>query len=126
MLATSQHHSARTIFVYGSLKRGFALHHLLHNQSFLGSASAMPFYRIFDLGSYPGLVDWPAGLAVEGELYAVDAMTLGRLDDAEGVADGLYARRRIQLAPPHEDIIADAWFWLGAVRGLRDCGTSWP
>ena len=50
------------IFVYGSLKRGYALHHLLASQQFHGIAVTQPLYRLFDLGSYPGLIDWPEGL----------------------------------------------------------------
>jgi gamma-glutamylaminecyclotransferase len=114
------------IFVYGSLKHGYALHHLLEGQAFRGPATTYPLYRIFDLGSYPGLVDWPEGLAVQGELYEVDAECLKRLDDAEGVDEGLYARRVIKLQSPFDGIEASAWFWLHKVGGLPDCGTSWP
>jgi gamma-glutamylcyclotransferase (GGCT)/AIG2-like uncharacterized protein YtfP len=114
------------IFVYGSLKRGYALHHLLEGQSFRGPATTCPLYRIFDLGSYPGLVDWPEGLAVQGEVYEVDAKCLKRLDEAEGVDEGLYARRVINLQPPFDRGETSAWFWLDKVGGLRDCGTSWP
>ena len=114
------------IFVYGSLKRGYGLHHLLEGQAFRGPATTCPLYRIFDLGSYPGLVDWPEGLVVQGELYVVDAECLKRLDEAEGVDEGLYARRVIKLQPPFDVVEAFAWFWLNKVAGLRDCGTSWP
>ena len=114
------------IFVYGSLKRGYALHHLLEGQAFFGPVTTCPLYRIFDLGSYPGLVDWPEGLAVQGELYEVDAECLKRLDEAEGVDEGLYARRIIKLQPPFDQVETVAWFWLNKVAGLRDCGTSWP
>lgn len=114
------------IFVYGSLKRGYALHHLLEGQAFRGPATTCPLYRIFDLGSYPGLVDWPEGLAVQGEVYEVDAECLKRLDEAEGVDEGLYARRVIKLQSPFDGVEASAWFWLHKVGGLTDCGTSWP
>ena len=114
------------IFVYGSLKRGYALHHILEGQAFRGLARTCRLYRIFDLGSYPGLVDWPEGLAVEGEVYEVDTECLKRLDEAEGVDEGLYARRAIKLQSPFEEFEASAWFWLDRVAGLRDCGTTWP
>ena len=114
------------IFVYGSLKRGYGLHHLLEGQVFRGPATTCPLYRVFDLGSYPGLVDWPEGLTVQGEVYEVDMECLKRLDEAEGVGEGLYARRVIKLQPPFDGVEASAWFWLNKVGGLRDCGTSWP
>jgi gamma-glutamylcyclotransferase (GGCT)/AIG2-like uncharacterized protein YtfP len=63
---------------------------------------------------------------VQGEVYEVDAKCLKRLDEAEGVDEGLYARRVINLQPPFDRGETSAWFWLDKVGGLRDCGTSWP
>ena len=114
------------IFVYGSLKRGYALHHLLNSQTLCGSAVTKPLYRLFDLGTYPGIVEWPNGLSVQGEVYKVDDECLRRLDEAEGVAEGCYARRPIQLEPPFDHFFIHAWFWLRSVRGLKDCGPAWP
>ena len=51
--------------------------------------------RLFDLGPYPGLVgiDEPEAGWVEGYVRAVDQAELaGRLDEYEGVAEGLYRR----------------------------------
>jgi gamma-glutamylcyclotransferase (GGCT)/AIG2-like uncharacterized protein YtfP len=115
---------SQIVFVYGSLKRGWALHHLLQSSQFLGTAMTQPLYRLFDLGHYPGLVDWPSGLSINGELYQVDADCLASLDDAEGVSEGYYARRDIQLLHPAP--AAHAWFWLGPVAGCPDCGDHWP
>lgn len=114
------------VFVYGSLKKGYALHHLLEDQQFLGLARTLPLYRIYDLGEYPGLIDVPDGLEIHGEVYEVSAEALERLDAAEGVSDGYYARRQIQLLPPFDQSTTHAWFWLRAVKGCRDCGVSWP
>lgn len=114
------------VFVYGSLKRGYALHHLLESQNFLGDAVTEPRYRLFDLGQYPGLVEWPDGLAIRGEVYQVDRECLSRLDAVEGVAECLYVRRPIALQAASAEIRMDAWFWLHGVRGLPDCGTCWP
>ncbi len=114
----------QVVFVYGSLKRGWGLHQLLRTAEFLGTATTKPLYRLFDLGQYPALVEWPVGLGIEGELYRVDAECLAALDDAEGVSEGYYVRRAVQLQAPAPD--AQAWFWLGAITGCPDCGTSWP
>lgn len=118
--------SSQLVFVYGTLKYGHRLHDLLRNQPLLGDAITQPLYRLFDLGSYPGIVEWPNGLAVCGEVYQVDAKCLSRLDEAEGVAERHYVRRTICLQERFEFNDVHAWFWLGAVRGLRDCGTTWP
>ena len=117
---------SQLIFVYGSLKRGYALHSLLHNQLFLGNAVTEPLYRIFDLGNYPGLISCADGLAIQGEVYRVDPDALHRLDEAEGVADALYARRVIQLQSDFPEENVHAWFWQGDVSGKVDCGVHWP
>lgn len=67
---------SQLVFVYGSLKQGFALHALLQGQLRVGNAWTEPWYRLFDLGSYPGLVEWPEGLAIRGEVYEVDTECL--------------------------------------------------
>ena len=117
---------SQLIFVYGSLKRGFALHPLLQGQPCLGNAATAPLYRLFDLGSYPGLVEWPDGLAIRGEVYRVDSDCLRRLDEAEGVAERHYVRREVLLQTDYGNCNVHAWFWLGSIRGKSDCGASWP
>lgn len=117
---------SQLVFVYGSLKRGYALHSLLQGQPSPGGAVTKPLYRMFDLGSYPGLVEWPEGLAIRGEVYQVDSECLSRLDAAEGVVERHYARRRILLDAEFQSSDVHAWFWLNAVRDLRDCGSEWP
>ena len=114
------------IFVYGSLKKGYALHHLLEDQRRLPDASTRPLYCLFDLGSYPGLIEWPEGLEIFGEVYEINLPCLQRLDEAEGVDEGLYARRSIELQTEGDSPLVYAWFWLGPISGLRVCGLSWP
>jgi len=117
---------SQLVFVYGSLKRGYKLHYLLESQLSVGNAVTHPLYRLFDLGSYPGLIEWPEGLEIHGEIYQVDADCLTQLDEVEGVAERLYVRRRISLQTSFEGTEIHAWFWLGCVTELRDCGTAWP
>jgi gamma-glutamylaminecyclotransferase len=114
------------IFVYGSLKRGYALNNLLGGQCYLSDAITAPLYRLVDLGTYPGLVDWPDGLAVRGEVFRVDFDCLLRLDEAEGVTERHYVRRNVILQENFSDRDVHAWFWLGPVKGKRDCGEEWP
>lgn len=117
------------IFVYGSLKRGYRLHDLLCDQTFMGRASTECCYRLFDLGEYPGLVDSVDGVSVNGEVYQVADHCLVRLDRAEGVDEGLYERRPIRLlqcpASVRPSDTVEAWFYRRSVSGLRDCGQEW-
>ncbi|MCA9065750.1 MAG: hypothetical protein KDA96_21925, partial [Planctomycetaceae bacterium] len=60
------------------------------------------------------------------------------LDDAEGVPEGLYERRRIRIAdftavrPPQDSQVRltesriEAYFYLGKTTDCPDCGTKWP
>jgi gamma-glutamylaminecyclotransferase len=90
--------TAKTIlFVYGTLKRGEPNAFRMAGQEFLGEAVTAAKYRVIDLGPYPGLVrDAANGLAVRGELYAVDAACLAALDEFEGVA-GPFVRELIEV-----------------------------
>ncbi len=118
--------ASHLIFVYGGLKRGFGLAHELQDQTFLQTAVTQPGYRLFDCGEYPGLVDAAAeGVSVTGEVYRVSAACLSRLDEVEAVDEGLYERRRIELAAPFDSQHVLAYFYLRPVAGLRDCGTTW-
>lgn len=76
--------STTTVFVYGSLMRGFGNHRLLAGAMYLGPARTRPEFRMHSLGGFPGMV---AGgtQSVMGELYVVDdETTLGELDALEG------------------------------------------
>lgn len=115
------------LFVYGTLMRGFPLHHLLTNQcEFVGAGTVNG--RLFDLGRYPGAVPDEAGI-VHGEVYRLLAQgRLASLDREEGYrpdAPGrsLYVRRctTVRLADSHE---LTAWiYWY---RGSRDSAVSIP
>ena len=117
--------AAALIFVYGTLKRGGCRAELLAGQRLIGEAATEPRYRMVDCGSYPGLINAEAGLSITGELWAVDADCLKALDLAEGVAEGLYARRPVRLQAPYADELVEAYFYLPSTAGLRDCGDRW-
>lgn len=111
------------LFVYGTLKRGFCRAGFLAGQKFLGEVQTEPLYRMYNCGSYPGLRAESPGLAIQGELWEVDAECLMRLDVEEGVDEELYERRAIQLSPHREDV--EAYFYLRSVAGMPDCGDCW-
>ncbi len=112
------------IFVYGTLKRGYSNHRELSDQEFIGLARTIPGFRLVDIGGYPGLVACPNDLqGVTGELWAVDAPALVRLDQFESVDTGLYVRKPVPLQGDAGD--AEAYFFPGQPEGLRVIGSSW-
>lgn len=113
------------VFVYGTLKRGQCRARFLNGQQFLGEGRTAPIYRMVNCGEYPGLIESADGLAIEGEVWDVDQKCLAELDREECIDVGLYARRDIRLQAPHDQAVIEAYFYLGDVRGLPDCGTCW-
>jgi gamma-glutamylcyclotransferase (GGCT)/AIG2-like uncharacterized protein YtfP len=71
------------LFTYGTLMRGYGLHHVLGRQAeLLGMATARG--RLLDLGRYPGVVEGRG--RVRGEVYRLrDPQVLAAVDRAEGV-----------------------------------------
>ncbi|MEZ6130503.1 MAG: gamma-glutamylcyclotransferase family protein [Planctomycetaceae bacterium] len=115
------------LFVYGSLKRGYELHHELSQQQFLDNAATEPMFRLFNCGTYPGMVKVvSAGRSVKGELYKVTRECLARLDDVEGVDEGCYVRCRIPLLAPWNNHSVWGYIYLKGTSTLADCGNEWP
>jgi gamma-glutamylcyclotransferase (GGCT)/AIG2-like uncharacterized protein YtfP len=83
------------LFVYGTLMAGENAHRMLGDARFLGTGQTAPAYTLYQLGSYPALVEGGHS-AVYGELFAVDEATLAQLDVYEGVPE-LYVRAAIRL-----------------------------
>jgi gamma-glutamylaminecyclotransferase len=108
----------RLIFVYGTLKRGCSNHPYLAGQTFLGEARTAPGFALFDLGGYPGMVALQGeSSSVGGEVWAVDAGCLERLDALEGTAEGLYRREAALLLGPFEGRGVETYFYLKSVEG---------
>lgn len=119
-------HTMHRIFVYGTLKRGCKNHAHIKDQTFETVARSLPGYRLYDLGQYPGLIEDAAdGEGVAGEIWQVDAQALRRLDRFEGTTEGLYVRRAIRLAAPHDLQPVDAYFYLRPVTGYSAIGPEW-
>jgi gamma-glutamylcyclotransferase (GGCT)/AIG2-like uncharacterized protein YtfP len=114
------------IFVYGTLKHGGANHHYLAGQKFLGAARTVPGFRLFALGDFPGMVavaDDRSG--VTGEVWQVDAACLARLDDLEGLAEGLYRREPVALLAPFAGQSVETYVYARELKGARDLGSTW-
>ncbi len=115
------------LFVYGTLMRGFPLHHLLTNQcEFVGTGTVKG--RLLDLGRYPGAVPDEAGI-VHGEVYRLLAQGfLASLDREEGYRPdalglSLYLRRQTSV------LLADGRemaAWIYWYQGPRDRAVSIP
>ena len=113
------------LFIYGTLKRGHCRAPLLAGQQFLETTRTSPIYRLFNCGTYPGLVraEDDDGLAVEGEVWKVDKDCLALLDEEEGVDVGLYERAAVELqgGPRH----VQGYLYPHDVGTLTDCGNCW-
>jgi gamma-glutamylcyclotransferase (GGCT)/AIG2-like uncharacterized protein YtfP len=113
------------LFVYGTLRSEGdrpMYHEMTRHADYVGEA--MVPGRLYDLGSYPGLVpaDEENGYTVIGELYRLHPdyreQMLRRLDVYEGVPDGLY--RREQWTALREDgLEVAAWVYVYD-RSLHD------
>ncbi len=85
------------VFVYGSLRYGFELHHLIAKSRYVG-LGFVEGYIMYNLGGYPGVVKGDG--IVWGEVYEVNSETLRKLDeveDFEGLEDDLYVRERTRV-----------------------------
>jgi gamma-glutamylcyclotransferase (GGCT)/AIG2-like uncharacterized protein YtfP len=70
---------------------------MVADQLFLGEARTRPLYALFDLGTYPGLVQRKeSGRAIHGEIYEVAESLIEKLDRIEG-APSLFHLEPIQI-----------------------------
>ena len=128
--------SLQLVFVYGTLKRGHQRSHVLADQTFIGPATTVADYRMYDLGSYPGLIEVApgAGDQIQGEIYRIDPTCLRQIDQIEAVDQGLYERREIRFDPPLTTLSLPlkpldgsivAYFYLNDIDGYTSCGACW-
>lgn len=114
------------VFVYGTLKRGCSNHDFMAGQEFLGEARTAPGFRLYDLGGHPGMVVRPDDTdGVAGEIWAIDADCLARLDQLEGVAEGWYRREPVPLLAPFANRGIEAFVYPHDVTGRREVGPVW-
>lgn len=114
------------VFVYGTLKRGCVNHHFLAGQKFLGAARTAPGYTLYALGDYPGMVRSDnASHDVAGEVWTVDTACLKKLDELEGVNEGLYERVPIKLAPPFANQPVETYLYRKKIDDHPPLGPEW-
>jgi gamma-glutamylaminecyclotransferase len=116
----------KKLFVYGTLKRGGANHRWLADQTFVSAARTVPGYRLFELNGFPGMVVFAEDRdGVTGEVWVASQEALQRLDEFEGVDEGLYHREPVRLLRPFENDAVDAYIYPGNITGRRDLGSTW-
>lgn len=92
-----------TIYVYGSLKRGFGNHRLLEGSTLVHEDAIMSG-KMASLGGFP-CVTTHGNNQIHGEIYEVDDNTLARLDGLEGHPT-FYCREIVSTSK------GDAWVYL--------------
>ena len=63
---------------------------------------------------------------VTGEVWSVDGPCLRALDVLEGVAEGLFVREFVPLAPPHNSLAVQTYLYRRPLEGCRRVGSTWP
>jgi gamma-L-glutamyl-butirosin B gamma-L-glutamyl cyclotransferase len=117
----------RSLFVYGTLRKGEERHHVLVRPGASPGEAATVGGTLLDFGDYPGLIVDGPKTAVAGELYPVtDADSLfAELDPIEtfhgfGVPGSLYRRAIVRAASP-KGAVTLAWTYVynGSREGVR-------
>jgi gamma-glutamylcyclotransferase (GGCT)/AIG2-like uncharacterized protein YtfP len=107
------------LFVYGTLRRGFRLHHHLKRlgAKFVGNAAVQA--ELFDLGEFPGArASTKPGKTVAGELYRLHKVvnSLPVLDQVEGFwprnpEKGLFQRGTTEVTLPNGERCVAWIYW---------------
>jgi gamma-glutamylcyclotransferase (GGCT)/AIG2-like uncharacterized protein YtfP len=114
------------LFVYGTLKRGGRNHRHLAGQTFLGDARTAAGYGLFALDGYPGMVPQANDSAgVVGEVWSVDDACRARLDELEGLSEGLYRREPVPLLPPFATQHVETYLYARSTEGRRQLASEW-
>jgi gamma-glutamylcyclotransferase (GGCT)/AIG2-like uncharacterized protein YtfP len=117
------------VFVYGTLKKGGMYHYLLEDAQYCGrsvTCDTCDKMQMFDQGEYPVVIrSATLGYAIRGELWRVSASTLQKLDDLEGLDEGLYQRIETQVRSNGELFTAWIYLYLPSTESMLECGCQW-
>lgn len=109
-----------TIFVYGTLKRGFRNHHLVHDSEYLGEATTAERYTMTVAEGTP-FVNRDKKLShIHGEVYSVTANTFDKLDELEE-HPVWYKREEIEVHLHQENeqpLFLTAWIYFKSQGGV--------
>ena len=118
MIDSSPEPAPDLLFVYGTLRRGFGLHHHLKRMGAEFVASGTVQAEIFDLGEFPGArKSARPGKEVEGELFRLHKMemSLRVLDQVEGIQNpgrGFFKRGTAEVKLPNGERRLAWIYWL--------------
>lgn len=105
------------IFCYGTLKREGAANNLMRNAKFVAEASTHSRYQLYDMGGFPGMIEGEeGGNGVKGEVFDCDESTMKQLDVYEGVAWGLFVRKKVEL---NNGELVEAYFFNRSDRSNK-------
>ncbi|MDD5007773.1 MAG: gamma-glutamylcyclotransferase [Syntrophorhabdaceae bacterium] len=107
--------TSHTLFVYGTLRKGQANHGLLKDARFLGNAKTREKYGLYVLphGVPYATYNGTQLVAVSGEVYSVDKVTLEAVDHFEG-HPYVYMRREVPVVLEY-----------GSTEyGISECGSA--
>jgi len=108
-----------TIFVYGTLKRGFRNHHLLHDSEYLGKATTAEPYIMTVVEGIPFVSRDEQLSHIHGEVYSVTKITLDKLDELEE-HPVWYKREEVEIHLHQENgapLPLTAWMYLKSQKG---------
>lgn len=110
------------VFVYGSLKRGGALHPELSHSKLLHEDS-LPHFALYRVpGAWFPAIKKLDGYSVRGEVYEIDDYTLNVLDRIEGEGS-LYNRTSVRTEK-HPEGGVWAYVWADTARDLPLYGSN--
>lgn len=108
--------TTQKVFVFGTLKRGFPLHHQgLVGARFLGSYRTRECYPMLIAGPWfaPMMFNEPGvGLRVNGELYEISDSTLAILDRLESIGKPGSLRVIIEIEPTEGGALCSALAYM--------------
>lgn len=110
-----------TLFVYGTLKRGYRNHQLLEKSSYMGKGT-ISGYDLYDLGSFPAIIRGTG--EVYGELYEIDTETMKKVDwlESEG---SLYIKMPVNVSQDGKMIIAITYIFNRQVHNAKKIDREW-
>lgn len=121
------------IFVYGTLKRKQRANFLLKDEKYLGTAVTKPLYEMYACFSHPAIIKSNKGIQIHGEIYGVTEDCKIKIDNYEGVDDGLYSPEIIELEifnpeENYKDIVLEkvvSYIYCGNISWWRKV-KQWP